>query len=158
MESPLQASFSPFYISPQHWLYLENIAQPIPCRARSLLPSPPIVPSQRWNIGGTPAILHCTVLRYTCNTALYCTEVHLQHLAVLYWGTPALYCTCTVPYISICRVFTLLPDPLRPLERTLPQRLFSTKLYYTVLHCTTLYYTVLHCTTFPVLNSCILMK
>ena len=74
--------------------------------AGSLLPSPTIIPSQRWNIRGTAGTLHCTVLRYTYNTALYCTHVHLQHCTVLYlkvhmqhctvlyWGTPTkLHCT-----------------------------------------------------------------
>ena len=38
MDSPLQASYSPFYISSQHWLYSENIVQPIPCRVSSPQP------------------------------------------------------------------------------------------------------------------------
>ena len=40
----------------------------------------------------TPETLQHTVLRYTCNTALYCTEAHLQHYTVL-WCKTALYCT-----------------------------------------------------------------
>ena len=66
-----------------------------------------------------------------------CPKINLFFVC-LPWGT--------LPYISICRVFTLLPDHLRPVERTLPQRLISTKLYDTVLNCTTIYSTVLHCT------------
>ena len=84
MDSPRQACYSPFYISSQHWLYLENIVLPTPCRLEHCA-------VLYW---GTPTTLHYTVLRYTCNTALYCTEVHLQHCTVLYWGTLAtLHCT-----------------------------------------------------------------
>ena len=43
---------------------------------------------------GTHTTLHYTVLRYTYNTALYFTKVHLHDCTVLLWGTPTkLHCT-----------------------------------------------------------------
>ena len=90
--------------------------------AGSLLPSPTIVPSRRWNIRGTAGTLHCTVFRHTYNTALYCTQVHLQHCTVLYLGTPAtLHCTVM-------------------------RYTYNTALHWTVLRYT--YNNALHCTVF----------
>ena len=65
---------------------------------------------------GTPVTLHCTVLRYTCKTAMYCTEGHLKHCTVLYLGTSATpHCTvlsytcntvlyCTEVHLQHCTV------------------------------------------------------
>ena len=128
-------------------------------------------------IWGTPATLHCTVLRYTCNTALFCFEIHIHHCTVLYWGTPAalhytvlrktcnteLYCIkvhlqhCTLLYwgktalyISIFRLFTLLDEvcTLLLIFHALTEKSrIRETKHYTTIHYITLHYTTLHYTT-----------